>query len=313
MRSKPVTLVGLLQAAAFATVLFSVVTSFDFVHHSIELFSHFRLQYLVVSVLLLIVFVFLGSPIVAIFLLGATILNATYVLPWYFGNTASDNGQPLKILHANLLSTNTQYDRLFELVEAEKPDIIFLQEFTPAWLDASTQLLEDYPFSYAEARQGNFGIAMFSRLEIESATHINSPPLDYPTIVATANINNQPLTLINTHPTIPLGSTLYHARNEHLDSVAGIANRAEGAVILTGDFNTSVWNRRYRRLEESTGLRNSRRGFGVQPSWPTFMPFAMIPIDHALVSDEISVVATRTGRRIGSDHLPLIVELAVGR
>ena len=312
MRRKAVSLVGLLQAAAVVTMLFSVATIFDAAHRNIELFSHFRLQYLAVSVLLLIVFALLRSPAYVVALLVTALLNASYVMPWYGGGTLAAGNANLKLLHANVYSGNDEYERLFDFIATEQPDVIFLQEITPAWDVACDRLREKYPYAYSVPREGNFGIAMFSRIALDSVTHVDSPPQAFPTIVATMTVGDTPLTLINTHPTIPLTQSLYEARNEQLESVADLALRAHGAVILTGDFNSSVWSRPYRMLEQSTGLRNTRRGFGIQPTWPTFMPFAMIPLDHALVSDDIEVVGTRTGARIGSDHLPLVVEIAVG-
>lgn len=305
-------LLGLLQAAAILTVLFSVATSFGFAHRIVELFSHFRLQYLAASSLLLIVFAVMRDPVYTILMLVTTVFNASFIVPWYFAVPTSAAGTRLKLLHANVYSHNDAYGRLLELVEAEKPDVIFLQEISPAWRNAMKELQNDYPFSYAEPRTDCFGIALFSRLPLDSLTHVDSPPLNYPTIVATLTANGQPLTLISTHPTTPVSGSRYAARNEQLASIADMVRQAHGAVVLSGDFNISLWDPQYRILKKSTGLRCVRRGFGVLPTWPTFMPFAMIPIDHALVSDEIRVVNTRTGSRIGSDHLPLIVEIAVG-
>ena len=311
MRSKRVTLLGLLQAAAILTVLFSFITCFDFAHRIIELFAHFRLQYLAASLLLLIAFAVLRNPVYASLLLVITVLNASLVLPWYFGGVAVESDTSLTLLHANVFSKNDDYERLFELIEAEQPDIIFLQEVTENWQDATVRLHEDYPHNHVEAQEGNFGIAMFSRLTLDSVSHIDSPPLSYPTIVATMTVNGESLTLINTHPTIPLTRSFYEARNHQIQSIADLVNQSNGSVILMGDFNTSPWTRPYRALEQSTGLRNTQRGLGIRPTWPTFMPLAMIPIDLALVSEDIGVVETRTGPRIGSDHLPLIITVAL--
>ena len=66
---------------------------------------------------------------------------------------------------------------------------------------------------------------------------------------------------------------------------------------------------------ERTKLVNVRMGFGLLPSWPTFVFFKwlMLPLDHCLVSDDIRVADARTGEPIGSDHLPLIVETRIVR
>lgn len=308
-----VSLVGLLQAAAIVTVVFSFVTFFDSAHRNIELFSHFRLQYLGVSLLLLIVFAALRNPAYSVLLLVTVVLNASYVVPWFLGGTSPDASGSIKLMNANVLSRNNQYDRLIALIDAEQPDVILLQEITPEWLAALQSIQGDYPFGYARPRPDAFGIAIFSRMPFESVHAIDSPPLGYPSIVATLLVDNETLTLINTHPTVPLTRSGFAARNEQLRSVAGMVQTLDGAVIVSGDFNTSMWSPVYRALEESTGLSNVRRGRGVLPTWPAFMPFAMIPIDHVLVSNDINVLEARRGLRIGSDHLPLIVSFTFSR
>lgn len=302
-----VTLIGLLQAAATLTVSASLVTAFDSLHHVIELFSHFRLQYMVAAGLLAVGFAVLRSRYYAGLLALAAMMNAAFVLPWYFADAATTSGTPLKILHANVQSSSISYERLIEVVGEESPDIVFLQEVTGAWAAATRALASGYAFHYAEPREGNFGIAMFSRIPLDSVTHVDSPPSGNPTIVAQANVSGRALTLISTHPAPPLGKTGYTSRNIQLEHVADLAAGTSGPTVLVGDLNTTAWSQAYRSLLEDTGLRDARHGFGVLPTWPTFMPFAMIPIDHALVSGDVGVLDVRLGRRIGSDHLPLVV------
>jgi endonuclease/exonuclease/phosphatase (EEP) superfamily protein YafD len=42
-----------------------------------------------------------------------------------------------------------------------------------------------------------------------------------------------------------------------------------------------------------------------------YFDWLMIPIDHCLVSDDIRVIMAQLGEAIGSDHLPLIIELEI--
>jgi endonuclease/exonuclease/phosphatase (EEP) superfamily protein YafD len=316
-----VTLDGLLRVAAVLTVLFSVLTAIDTRQHYVELFSHFRLQYLVVSLLLLIVFAVRRRAIYSLLLIVAFTINASFVLPWYdlplydpplYDNSQAATGDTrLKFLYANVLSTNRDHERLLDLISSERPDVILLQEVSTHWLAALQTLEADYPFSYSAAREDNFGIAIWSRLPLAAATHVDSPPLGYPTIIATTRIGGTDLTIISTHPMIPLGRDNFGARNVQLQSVTELVAQASGEVLLSGDLNASVWDRHYRHFEKITGLRNARRGKGILPTWPTFMRPAMIPIDHVLVSSRIGITDIKTGPRIGSDHLPLIVTVTL--
>lgn len=58
-------------------------------------------------------------------------------------------------------------------------------------------------------------------------------------------------------------------------------------------------------------LRDSRRGFGVQPTWNARHPWCMIPIDHCLVSEGASIVDRIVAPDVGSDHRPIIVDFRV--
>lgn len=302
----------LLQIAAVLTIAFSLLTAIDVPSRSVELFCHFRLQYFVVALLLAIVFAMLRNWPWAAALLLLTVFNSTFIVSWYLpvANAVAGTEQ-LKLFHANVYSGNRNYTQLIKAVDAEDPDIVLIQEVTQEWVAGTQALLKDYPYAYLEPRDGSFGIAVYSRIPFDSVSHIDSPPLDHPTIVARITRGGKPLTIISSHPTVPLGRFRFEARNEQLESLLQLVTDASGPVVLTGDFNVSVWAHRYRWLVASTGLRDARRGFGLLPTWPTMFPVAMIPIDHVLVSDDIEVLNLKTGHRLGSDHLPLVVTLSL--
>jgi endonuclease/exonuclease/phosphatase (EEP) superfamily protein YafD len=302
----------LLQVAAVLTIVVSIVTRLNIPHHSIELFSHFRLQYFVVSILLMVTFVIIKQPNFAFALLATAIFNSVFIIAWYLPVDSEAGGdQSLKVVHANVLARNDKYQRLIDFIAEEDPDMIFLQEVTEEWVAGTASLKSGYPHFYAEPRADNYGIAVYSRIPFESIRHVDSPPLGYPTIVATATVGTKKLTLVSSHPTIPLGKRLYTARNQQIGSLVELVREPGRPVVMFGDFNSSLWDPRYGELVRSTGLPSARHGFGILPTWPTFLPFAMIPIDHFQTSAGIGVSNLQTGKNIGSDHLPLIATLSL--
>jgi endonuclease/exonuclease/phosphatase (EEP) superfamily protein YafD len=306
------TLVRLLRAGAVATLVCSLLAFLPADHFAVQLFSHFRLQYLGAALLFLIVFAILQERNFAIISLVALLANAGIVVPWYDGGAQAASGDTrVKLVMANVLSRNDEYERLFDLVDAEQPDVLVVLEVSPAWETALARLEASYPYRVVEARPGNFGIALMSRLPLASSAVIASEPLGFPTIVASLDASGTDLGIVATHPMIPLGPNNYEARNVHLSELADLLQGMSGARLLAGDLNASMWDRSYRLLENRARLTNARQGHGIAPTWPTFLPIAMIPIDHVLVSEEVGVEAVRTGPGIGSDHLPLIVTITL--
>jgi len=58
-------------------------------------------------------------------------------------------------------------------------------------------------------------------------------------------------------------------------------------------------------------LCDSRAGAGVGASFPAASAILRIPIDHLLASCEIGVRERRVERDVGSDHLPVVLDLLI--
>jgi endonuclease/exonuclease/phosphatase (EEP) superfamily protein YafD len=300
---------GLIQAAGFLTALLSFATVLNSYHQHLELFSHFRIQYLVVTSILLLLFLLMRRWKYAVLMLATAVLNVWFVVPWHLPQDPVPYAENwIKLVHANVHAENNDHYALQTLLAAEQPDIVFLQEVDTGWA-ATLETLDGYPYRHIVPRYDFFGIAVLSRIPLESIETVASPPHEFPTLVARIMLDNAPITLISTHPMPPMTTPTYDARNTQLASIAELVNDVRGARVLIGDLNTAMWGEHYRQLVDSTGLRNVREGFGTLPTWPTFMPFAMIPIDHCLVSKELLAGDVRLGADIGSDHRPLVLTL----
>lgn len=85
-----------------------------------------------------------------------------------------------------------------------------------------------------------------------------------------------------------------------------------GPRLVIGDFNTTSCPPHFQSFTNTAGLRDSRTGSGIQPTWPAlwFHPL-QICVDHCLVSPHFIVRNRTTGPNVGSDHYPIIVDLAL--
>jgi endonuclease/exonuclease/phosphatase (EEP) superfamily protein YafD len=81
--------------------------------------------------------------------------------------------------------------------------------------------------------------------------------------------------------------------------------------VLLGDLNTTSWSPGFQECLQISRLRDSRRGFGVHPTWPARQAVLRITIDHCLVSDGIVVEDHHVGPDVGSDHLPVLIKCRV--
>jgi endonuclease/exonuclease/phosphatase (EEP) superfamily protein YafD len=77
-----------------------------------------------------------------------------------------------------------------------------------------------------------------------------------------------------------------------------------------GDFNSASWSSVQQAFRAATGLDN--RGHYL-PSWPSWTwPVLRLPIDQVFARGGARVTEMRLGPSVGSDHLPIEAEIAVG-
>lgn len=279
----------------------------------LELTSHFRLQYFWALAAALAVLAVARWKKAAILAAALAAINLALIVPLYFGPvTRAGAGPSLRAMSFNVHYLNRNHEATLALIAAERPDFILLSEVTPEWTKALEVLRPDYPYQQLMPNRTGGGLAFYSRHAITDLGVHGVGNIGLPTLVVGLDSPAGRLTLVGTHTTSPGSPKELEERNLQLEQVARLARARSGAVIVLGDLNTTVWSPYFQDLLVASGLEDSRRGFGVQPSWPSIpIPLLRIPIDHCLVSRAVSVLDRRVGPHLGSDHRPLLVDFAL--
>jgi endonuclease/exonuclease/phosphatase (EEP) superfamily protein YafD len=287
------------------------------IHKYLELTSHFRVQYFLASASSLLICLTLAKWVCAAGALLAVAINLSAIAPWYRAKHSAVHpefdGQRLKVALVNVYRLNRAHQRFISFVERHEPDVVIVQELNEAWAQALQVLSQRYPFFDVLPRDDGSGMAIYSRFPFERLP-LPLPEGDArPGILAKLHAEGVTVSILSIHPRAPIRRGHFELRNEMLAAAATSLQGLPEPKICVGDLNASLWSPVYLDFAKQTKLTNVRQGFGLLPTWPTFMGFnwLMIPIDHCLVSSDICVVNAQTGERIGSDHLPLIVELKI--
>jgi len=219
------------------------------------------------------------------------------------------NPTAIRILQANVLSSNRNSTALLELIDSCDPDVIVLQEINRRWWNDLNQLSTEYPVSAAFPREDNFGAAIFCRHTNATAQILFLSDRDQlPLTRINLTLNSKPITITGAHPLAPISGYLWKWRNLYTLELAEMLAEIEGTQILTGDLNNTPWSAEYKKFVRTSGLLDSSQGRGVLPTWPVFQPFPRLPLDHCLHSQDVIIKSRERGPNIGSDHFPLIID-----
>ena len=220
--------------------------------------------------------------------------------------------ESLTIISSNVNTANRDYGRVIELVRKMDPDIVFFEEINREWdHQLRTHLADRYRLIQSVPREDNFGVALFSKIDLKDLNVRYVGPAEVPSYQAVIPLKNSEIVLWATHPVPPARNSYWHMRNRQLSDLRDLIAKDTRPTIVVGDLNATPWCWWFRYFKAGR-LRDSAIGFGIQNSWPTMWPWFMrIPIDHVLVSKELKIVDRKILEDVGSDHYPVMVRVGV--
>ena len=284
----------------------------------LDLFSHFRLQYIVAAAVLgAVALATRAWPTAAVLGLVALVHGLAIKDLWLGGPpaAAAGPGVKLRVLSFNVLAHNLTPDAVFQFVRASDADLVVLVDAKRwRWRQVISDLGRRYPYRAPSTWPQPPPVFVLSRFPIvcadlmaEHRTRLGSPGS---CLVVELAVGGQRLVVAGVHSTWPgLCASGHRRRQREFQRLAEIVRAIDRPVIVAGDLNSTPWSPHFRDLVRAAGLRNAAAGRGYLATWPRWFFPAQIPIDHVLLKGPWSVLGLQRGPALGSDHYPLIADL----
>jgi endonuclease/exonuclease/phosphatase (EEP) superfamily protein YafD len=292
---------SLLYVAFVLLILFSLAGHVASSIWWVDILVHFRAYYVFAFLVFATLFLLKKKYLPALLSILLFVFLGWNVLQLYVPDTEIATDADVRIVSANILSSNDDHELLSGYLKDVDPDIILLLEVTDNMQPLMDSLSLDYPFFIIRKRSDNFGIALFSKTNFLQAEVVTLGNTSLPTMV----VRYPGFTIIGMHALPPISAVYFDSRNLQFKQLAEIIANTKDRVIVAGDLNSSPFSVHFQQLLETAGLRYAGRGFGINATWHAGIPFVHVPLDHFLVSHEIQTAAYSTGPYVGSDHLPI--------
>jgi len=217
-------------------------------------------------------------------------------------------GTRLKLLHFNLRFDNPFKDEILAMFRRNDPDILALVEVSRQWMPKLETLKTNWPYVFHCPEWNVIGGSMvFSKYPLN---HENDQCHSYAALGLTS------VQLDETHA-YEIG--VVHMRwpwpasgPEQLIALEPRLRSVGKDAIIIGDFNAATWSYAVQHFADLAGMHVAT-GFGgtwmyrLLPPW--LAPMLGLPIDNVMAKGSVRIVEAKTLPSIGSDHLPLVVDV----
>lgn len=297
----------IVKLGAVVCLLFVVLGLFGRYHWFLDLFAHFRVQYIIGSLVLSILLFLTKARWMTVLMAVTAVLLGASLWPYYVYSTPENVGDEYKVISYNVNTSSTQYKRVLEFLRHEDADIVFLMEVDGIWLRELEVLKDRFPFSVYHPRDDNFGFALLSKHPLSEQRIEYFSEVGVPSVTAKVEMAGAMIDFIGTHPVPPVGAERSAWRNEQIRGLQEhIASEPTGFLLVAGDFNATPWSFIMKDFFEVSQTHESSYGRGVRGTWFRQLFFITIPVDYIVGNRGISFQSHRLGEPMGSDHSPII-------
>lgn len=251
-------------------------------------------------------------------LVGALWIGGTIAPP--IGKT-TPTGTAIDVLTFNIYPDNPRLDEAVQWIIAHDPDIVAVQEIPQ---DDDIRLAPFYAhYPYAASQGIRETQAVFSRYPILSVEALQLGPSVHQRLLL--DIAGQEVALYNVHLHVPYteGDTWLPLRydetirNQQIAALVAHIKTENLPLLIMGDFNMTEWSPIYRDLRAVMHDAYREATWGIGATWPgdpaddlQEMYPRVLRLDYVWYSDHFAVRDAVVGAYLGSDHLPLMVEIA---
>jgi len=227
---------------------------------------------------------------------------------------ARNNVSELRVMTFNVNYANRNVADIADLIRAESPDVIAMQELTPGLMrPLKAELASEYPYFLYDYRQGLTGLISRHPLTAKPV----HPVLRY-NQRASIETPGGTVTVWGVHLATALSQRGWEWQKDMAAAIAEEARQEAGPLIVLGDFNTTDHTETYRLVaDQLTDVHWSvGRGFGF--TFPDLRRYGanspilgpVVRIDHIFVNDHFTPQGIHViPSGYGSDHQPVVATL----
>ena len=236
------------------------------------------------------------------------------------------NNTELTFMTYNLFFKNKNPDVILNHIMLTNPDVLVVQELTPAWAGTlSKSLGQNYPYKKIYTDKGTHGIGVYSKYKFSNDTMLlNESKRPFAQIV-TLRVKDKKIQIINTHLASPaaavehpenflsLFNSNYTLREIQLNQIdLATKMNTDDTYILIGDLNTTPYEPIYRNLRTTWVDIFNEVGEGSNKTFPNTCKSApFLTLDYFLIKGNVTPVSAKVLSSGSSDHLALVGKVKI--